>query len=120
MRPAGAHGAHRESAPSAVVAKRTGGPPLTCSFHRYDISFVNTVTARASDAGYIARVDTKWRQRLINIGINIWGLDDFARRLNAPHHLIERWLNGLETIPDGKVVVLIDALDAFDALGAVG
>jgi hypothetical protein len=51
------------------------------------------------------------RQDLLRRAVELMGRDALASRLNVPNHLLDTWLNGHASIPDRKLLALIDILD---------
>ena len=43
------------------------------------------------------------------------GKEELAERLNVPESLLEKWMGGDATMPDGKLLKLANVLDAWVA-----
>lgn len=53
------------------------------------------------------------KRELLERGAKLLGRDELARRLNMPPTLLEAWLCGTATMPDGK---LMDLAQLFDKI----
>ena len=51
------------------------------------------------------------RRQLLERAGKLVGRDELARRLNVPSTLLEAWLRGDATMPDGKLMQLARVLD---------
>jgi DNA-binding transcriptional regulator YdaS (Cro superfamily) len=51
------------------------------------------------------------KQQLLERAGKLVGRDELARRLNVPSTLLEAWLRGDVTMPDGKLMQLARVLD---------
>lgn len=49
---------------------------------------------------------TATKRQLLERGAKLLGRDELARRLNMPAALLEAWLCGTATMPDGKLMEL--------------
>jgi DNA-binding transcriptional regulator YdaS (Cro superfamily) len=58
-----------------------------------------------------ARHVAETKQRLLERAGKLVGRDELARRLNVPSTLLEAWLRGDVTMPDGKLMQLARVLD---------
>jgi hypothetical protein len=47
----------------------------------------------------------------LRIAVGLIGAEQVASRLNSPTHLIDAWMRGQATIPERKLLGLIDLLD---------
>jgi hypothetical protein len=54
------------------------------------------------------------RQRLLQGAITKYGIEKVAKALNSPQHLIEVWMSGFGTMPDRKLLELMNWLDTQD------
>jgi hypothetical protein len=52
-------------------------------------------------------------QRLLQKAAALMGEEDLAIALKVPRHLLQAWMSGHATMPDRKLMLLIDALDKF-------
>lgn len=52
-------------------------------------------------------------QRLLQKAAALIGEEDLAMALKVPRHLLQAWMSGHATMPDRKLMLLIDALDKF-------
>jgi len=55
------------------------------------------------------------KQRLLKHAINLLGQHGLARRLNVPSSLLDDWIRGDATMPDGKLLVLAAILETFSS-----
>ena len=53
---------------------------------------------------------------LLHRASQLVGKDALATRLNVPMHLLDVWLRGHATVPERKLLALIDLLDAVRGL----
>ena len=51
------------------------------------------------------------RRRLVQLAVERFGREQLARRLNVSPHWIDRWAEGLLSVPDRKAHVLLRLLD---------
>lgn len=56
-------------------------------------------------------------QRLLGIGVRHFGREELARRLKTPPRLLDAWMSGNASMPDRKVLSLVDLIDELGALG---
>ena len=64
--------------------------------------------------GYIrGALVQKTKQKLLKQAAELMGKDELALRLKVAPHLLEAWMSGQATMPDGKLVVLANVLDQF-------
>lgn len=52
-------------------------------------------------------------QRLLRKAADLLGEQELAIVLKVPPHLLQAWMSGHATMPDRKLMLLIDALDKF-------
>jgi hypothetical protein len=57
------------------------------------------------------------RRRLLKLGLRHFGTDGLAQRLKVSESVVKGWLDDRETIPDRRLIALIDLIDAKGALG---
>jgi uncharacterized caspase-like protein len=50
-------------------------------------------------------------QAFLRIAVGLIGADQVASRLNSPAHLVDAWMRGQATIPERKLLGLIDLLE---------
>jgi len=63
-------------------------------------------------ARYSARPMAKTtRQRLLELMVSRIGSAELARRLGVPHAILNDWINGESSMPDAKLVALVDLID---------
>lgn len=58
-------------------------------------------------------MDDTAKQHLLQRADLLLGRDEMARRLNVPSEVIETWIRGDATLPDGKLLVLACVLDSL-------
>lgn len=58
----------------------------------------------------VRQIDARKRQ-LIERASKLVGQEQLARRLNVPSALLESWLSGDATLPDGKLMELARVMD---------
>jgi len=51
------------------------------------------------------------KRQLLERATTLWGREELARRLNVPSTLLEAWVRGDITMPDGKLMDLARVLD---------
>lgn len=56
-------------------------------------------------------------QRLLRKAADLLGPDELAVALKVPRHLLDAWLSGHATMPNRKLLLLIDALDELGRRG---
>jgi hypothetical protein len=54
---------------------------------------------------------TELKRELLNRAVKLLDVIDLARRLNVPSTLLETWMRGEATMPDGKLMDLARLLD---------
>jgi hypothetical protein len=54
---------------------------------------------------------TELKRELLNRAVKLLDVIDLARRLNVPSTLLETWMRGGATMPDGKLMDLARLLD---------
>lgn len=59
----------------------------------------------------IEPVDQTVTKRALGRALKLLGPDELSKRLGAPPELIQTWLNGHATVPERKVMALIDLID---------
>ena len=52
-------------------------------------------------------------QRLLRKAAHLLGPEELAVALKVPRHLLDAWMSGHASMPDRKLLLLIDALDKF-------
>ena len=52
-------------------------------------------------------------QRLLRKAADLMGEQELAIALKVPPHLLEAWMSGHATMPDRKLLLLVDTLDKF-------
>ena len=57
--------------------------------------------------------DATTKRHLLGRAGTLLGREELARRLNVPPHLLEAWIAGDVTMPDGKLLDLARLLDNF-------
>jgi len=57
--------------------------------------------------------DAATKRHLLDRAGTLLGREELARRLNIPAHLLEAWIAGDVTMPDGKLLDLARLLDNF-------
>jgi hypothetical protein len=57
--------------------------------------------------------DVANKRQLLERAAALLGRDELARRLNVPSHLLEDWIRGDLTMPDGRLMDLARLLDHF-------
>jgi hypothetical protein len=57
--------------------------------------------------------DPSTTQRLLRKAADLLGTDELAIALKVPRHLLDAWMSGHASMPDRKLLLLIDALDKF-------
>ena len=57
--------------------------------------------------------DAATKRHLLDRAGTLLGRDELARRLNVPSDLLEAWIGGDATMPDGKLMELARLLDTF-------
>ena len=55
------------------------------------------------------------KQELLQRAVELMGREELARRLKVPGHLLDAWLQGQASMPDGKLMMLAVILDASAA-----
>ena len=55
------------------------------------------------------------KQHLLHRAAGLLGKEELAERLNVPESLLEKWMGGDATMPDGKLLKLANVLDAWVA-----
>jgi hypothetical protein len=50
-------------------------------------------------------------QAFLRIAVELIGADQVALRLNSPRHLLDTWMRGQATMPERKLLGLIDLLE---------
>jgi hypothetical protein len=58
-------------------------------------------------------MDDTAKQHLLQRADDLMGRDVIARRLNVRSEVIETWMRGDATLPDGKLLVLACVLESF-------
>ena len=56
-------------------------------------------------------MDDTAKQHLLQRATDLLGRDEIARRLNTPPPILEAWICGKATMPDGKLFVLAAILN---------
>jgi hypothetical protein len=56
---------------------------------------------------------TELKRELLNRAVKLLDVIDLARRLNVPSTLLETWMRGEATMPDGKLMDLARLLDSI-------
>jgi DNA-binding transcriptional regulator YiaG len=57
------------------------------------------------------------KRHLIDRAAKLLGQDELARRLNVASPLVQAWLSGDATLPDGKLMELARVLDSISREG---
>jgi hypothetical protein len=57
------------------------------------------------------------RLRLLKLAVKRYGRDELAKRLRIGPEQIDDWVNGERTVPNTKILAVIDLLDRLGALG---
>ena len=55
------------------------------------------------------------KQHLLRKAAGLIGKEELAERLNVSESLLEKWMGGDATMPDGKLLKLANVLDAWVA-----
>jgi hypothetical protein len=55
-------------------------------------------------------------QAFLRIAVELIGADQVALRLNSPRHLLDTWMRGQATMPERKLLGLIDLLEKIKTL----
>jgi DNA-binding transcriptional regulator YiaG len=50
-------------------------------------------------------------QNLLRKAVELLGEEELAATLKVPRHLLQAWMSGHASMPDRKLMLLIDALD---------
>jgi hypothetical protein len=58
-------------------------------------------------------MDHTIKQRVLQRAADLLGRDEIGRRLNVPSQVIEAWMRGDASLPDGKLLVLACVLENF-------
>lgn len=66
--------------------------------------------------GYRRRVSSNESLRLLDSLVALVGRSKLATRLNVPHAILDDWISGQSTMPEGKVEILIGLADQTGGL----
>jgi hypothetical protein len=62
---------------------------------------------------YIRRALSPTTQNMLRKAADLMGEEELAVALKVPRHLLQAWISGHASMPDRKLMMLIDALDKF-------
>ncbi len=69
------------------------------------------IADRTMVSTYKTQVSQDRRRQLVQLALQRFGREQLARRLDVPSHWIDRWAEGLLSLPDRKAQALVDLLN---------
>ena len=57
------------------------------------------------------------RLRLLKLAVKRYGREELAKRLRIGPPLLDDWISGERSVPNAKILAVIDLLDRLGALG---
>jgi hypothetical protein len=62
---------------------------------------------------YSRRTLSQTTQNMLRRAADLMGEEELALALKVPRHLLQAWMSGHASMPDRKLMLVIDALDKF-------
>jgi len=78
------------------------------------LKHVMCAVTHASDTRQVA---DNTRLRLLKLAVKRYGREELAKRLRIGPEQLDDWVSGERTVPDSKILAVIDLLDRLGALG---
>jgi hypothetical protein len=69
-------------------------------------------------SGYRRRVSIHESLRLLDALVALVGRSELATRLNVPHAILDDWISGQSTMPEGKRHTLIGLIEEYSVSSA--